>query len=188
MGAFDWALICANAMLCALLLRTGAAKIVDPAISAAALAEVSFTRYRAAGRYPPHLKLIRTVAVTEMVAAIAIAAPATRLPDQILVSGLGLSFVALGAVGRIRGSTQPCGCFGVNSVRPLGTTNMLVGMALIAAAVLNGIGYRLGDAEQVATGTALIAVIISVGWLFLAHSRHIGTVIGNILKKAESAG
>jgi hypothetical protein len=175
-------------MLYSLLLRAGAAKIVNPAVSATALAEVLSTRYRAAGRYPPHLKLIRAVAATEMVAAIAVVLPATRLPDQILVGGLGLSFLALGAVGKVRGSSEPCGCFGVNSARPLGMTNMLLGLVLLAVAVLNGIVYRPGDTETEVTGTALVAVIISIGWLFVTHRAHIGTVIGNVFKEAESAG
>jgi hypothetical protein len=91
-----------------------------------------------------------------------------------------------GAVGKVRGSSQPCGCLGAGSARPFGTTNMLMGAALLAVTLVNLEGPQIGDADTVAAGTALLAVIMSVGWLLWTDRRHIRVVIGNVRKGTES--
>jgi hypothetical protein len=176
----DWILVCSNAALSTLLLRASAEKFVNPAVSAAALREL-VRRAR-----PGPTGLVRLAAALEALVALAIAIPVLRLPDQVLVGALGCAFLVLGAVGKVRGSSQPCGCLGAGSARPFGTTNMLMGAALLAVTLVNLEGPQIGDADTVAAGTALLAVIMSVGWLLWTDRRHIRVVIGNVRKGTES--
>lgn len=171
MTVAGWVLVCSNAALATLLLRASAEKIAKPGVTATALREV-LPRARS-----ELIGVARSAAVLEALVALAVAFPSLRLPDQVLVGILGFGFLALGAAGKVRGSSQPCGCFGARSARPFGTSNMVMGLALLAVAALNVGTTQPGDPDTTAAGTALLAVIMSVGWLFWTNRRHIRVVI-----------
>jgi hypothetical protein len=173
----DWALAGVNAAMCTLLLRASAAKLVSPAAAAGALREVLSGGSTG---------LVRVVAAVEAAIGLAVAIPVLRQPDQVLVGMLGCSFFVLGAVGKLRGSRQPCGCLGTGSTRPLGTGNMLWGLALLVVAFLNIVADDVDDAEAAAAGTAFAAVIMSVGWLFWTHQRQVRVVVANARGRTES--
>src|SRR5262245_9365465 len=131
MAVAGWVLVCSNSALSTLLLRASAEKIVNPGVTAAAVREV------VPGARSDFIGLVRLTAVLEAFVALAVAIPPLRLPDQVLVGMLGCAFLVLGAVGKVRGSSQPCGCLGARSTRPFGTTNIVMGLALLAVALLN---------------------------------------------------
>jgi hypothetical protein len=175
----DWLLIFGNSALSVLLLRAGAEKLIKTKVATAALDEL-FPRVRF-----DLTGVVRLAAVLEIIAVIAVAAPALRLPAQFLFGLLGLAFLMLGILGKARGSSQPCGCLGASSTRPLGTTNMLLGLALLAVVLLNIATARPADASAVAVSTSFVTVIISVAWLFWTNHQRIGSVIGNLRKETE---
>jgi len=88
-------------------------------------------------------------------------------------------------LGKARGSSQPCGCLGASSTRPLGTTNVLMGLALLAVVLLNIEAVRPENANVVAVSTSFLTVIISVAWLFWSSRQGIRRVIGNVRKGTE---
>ena len=49
------------------------------------------------------------------------------------VTFLGLSFVAFGVAGWVRGAGSPCGCLGQPAGRPFGLANVCAGLALLVA-------------------------------------------------------
>jgi hypothetical protein len=175
----DWALIFGNSALSALLLRAGAEKLVKTKVAATALDEL-FPRVRS-----DLTGIVRLAAVLEAIAAIAVATPGLRLPAQPFVGALGLAFLVLGMLGKARGSRQPCGCLGASSARPLGTTNVLMGLALLTVVLLNIEIVRPGNATAVAVSTSFLTVIISVVWLFWTSRQRIRLVIGNVRKETE---
>lgn len=175
----DLILVFGNSALSALLLRASAEKLVKPAVTAAALGEL-FPRVRS-----DLTGLVRLAAVLEAVSAIAVAVPGLRLPAQLPIGLLGAAFLLLGAAGKLRGSSQPCGCLGAGSSRPLGTTNALMGLALLAVVLLNVEVTRPENANDLAVSTALVAVIMSVAWLFWTSRQRIRIVLGNMRKETE---
>lgn len=160
-------------------MRAGATKLVKPAATTAALREI------APMQRIPLDTLVRIVAVLEILAAFTYAIPAAQRPGQILVGLLGISFAVMGVAGALRGSSVPCGCFGAESTRPLGTVNILMGVALIAIAGWNLAVQPTADAGVVAS--ALVAVALSSGWLLVTHRRQIVLIAGNVLNRSESA-
>jgi hypothetical protein len=179
MTATDWLLIFGNSALSAMLLRASAEKLIKSKVATAALDELfPRVRFNLTG-------LVRLTAVLEAIAAIALAAPALRLPAQFLVGALGLAFLVLGILGKARGSSQPCGCLGASSTRPLGTTNVLMGLTLLAVVLLNIEIARPVNASAVAVSTSFLTVVISVVWLFWTSHERIWSVIGNLRKETE---
>ncbi|WP_390623918.1 MauE/DoxX family redox-associated membrane protein [Fodinicola feengrottensis] len=159
----DLALICANAVLVTILLRAAATKIVKPSTTASALREL-------VPALPPKLPVaVRVLAALEFVAAFTYAIPPARLPGQFLVALLGAGFVVLGVAGMVRGSSEPCGCFGAESTKPLGLTNIMMGVALVAAGAANLVVWPVLDAQTWAVGSALTAVVLSAGWLLISR-------------------
>jgi hypothetical protein len=181
MTSIDWVLLVMNALLSTVLLRAAAEKLASPSVTAAALREAlpRFDVDRAG--------VIRGAAAIELVAALALAVPVLRRPDAVLLGLLGLVFAVLGAVGRLRGSRQPCGCFGASSGRPLGWSNLALGVGFIVVAGLNLARGPLSDSDTVAAGGALFAVIASVVWLFWSARAHIRIIIGNLRRETETA-
>lgn len=175
----DLILIGADAIVVTLLLRAGSAKLVSPQQAASAIGEL-----RAAGQ-PASLGFVRLVAAFELTTALALAFPWLRTPAHLLVFLFGVVFAGAGAVGVLRGSNRPCGCFGTQTTKPLGAGNVLLGLAfsLSAAAQLS----LPAAATAASVYTALVAVVFSTGWLFVTHRRRARTVLGHIVNRSEVA-
>ncbi|MDQ1018611.1 MauE/DoxX family redox-associated membrane protein [Streptomyces afghaniensis] len=179
----DALLVCADAVVVALLVRGGAAKIVAPALGAAAAGELR------PGRGPVPAAVIRALAVVEIAVAVAMALPSLRGPAHVPMAALGLLFAGAGILGLLRGSTEPCGCFGADSTRPLGAGNVLMGVAVLAAAV-SGLwvhGVDPSRTDSASAGVAGLGAIVTGGWLLYSHRKHVHTVVGNLIKQPESA-
>jgi len=164
-GLIGWTLVGGDAVIAALLIRSSALKAVTPDLIADALAELS------RGRWRPSSMAMRAVAGIELAAALAITAPSLRVVAWVITGLLGICFVVLGAAGLLTGSTQPCGCFGAESDRPLGVPSVLAGTALLTLAAINIVDA--GDAEMTGAhvGVALVAAVISLTWTLAAHRR-----------------
>lgn len=179
----DALLVCADAVVVALLVRGGAAKLVAPALGAAAAGELR------PDRGPVPAAVIRALAVVEIAVAVAMALPSLRGPAHVPLAALGLLFAGAGILGLLRGSTEPCGCFGADSTRPLGASNVLMGAAILADAAsalwVHGVGTSRTDSA--AAGVAGLGAIVTGGWLLYSHRKHAYTVVGNLLKQPESA-
>ncbi|MEV8516508.1 MauE/DoxX family redox-associated membrane protein [Dactylosporangium sp. NPDC051484] len=180
MMTIDWVLLAVNALLSTVLVRAAAEKLANPSVTAAALRE-ALPQFGLDGS-----GVVRGAAAIELVAALALAVPVLRRPDAVLVGLLGLVFAVLGAVGQLRGSRQPCGCFGASSARPLGWSNLALGAGFVAAAGFNLARGPVPDPDTVAAGGALLAVIASAGWLFWSARAHIQILIGNLRKGTET--
>jgi hypothetical protein len=181
MSLAEWLVMGVNASVIVLLLRAAPAKLVAPSLTAAALGELR------SSRRPPPNNLIRFVAVLELVTALAVAIPVLRLPAQSTVALLGLLFLGAGALGMVRGSRRPCGCFGAAGTTPLGIVNVLFGVAFVAAAWLNVVVRDLDSAGTMSGNAALVAVIASAGWLIVANRKQVATVIRNVRSRSEAS-
>lgn len=148
-------LIVVNAVVAAVLVNSGVVKLVSPAPLRRALREVAPV---AGGRVTD--TAVRAAASLELLAAGGLLAAATRVPAAVVIAGLGASFALLGAIGLARGSTTACGCFGRSSNQPLGLTNILVGLALLAVLPLNGLAV---DASE----PAVVVLLAALGTLLL---------------------
>ncbi|MQA86078.1 MAG: hypothetical protein GEV03_15970 [Streptosporangiales bacterium] len=142
----------ANAMVAAVLINSGAAKLVSPVGLRGAAQEVvpAFGGGITDG-------LVRAVAGLELVTAAGLLVAMTRMPAVVFVALFGISFAALGAAGAIRGSTTECGCFGRTSGKPLGMTNFFIGLALLPVVLLNA-WVRTVGAEYTANAVVLAAL------------------------------
>jgi hypothetical protein len=121
-----------NALAASTLLTAGLAKHVSPTPVRRALREaVPVLETRALSA------LSRGFATTEIVVGVALSIHSLRIPAAIAAASLGTCFVALGLRGQFGRSTAPCGCFGSSSQRPLGWSNVAVGVALIGAGPVN---------------------------------------------------
>ncbi|GAQ55218.1 hypothetical protein [Streptomyces acidiscabies] len=96
----------------------------------------------------------------------------------------GALFAGARILGLVRGSTEPCGCFGAGSSRPLGVSNVLMGAAVLATGAW---ALRTPGADTAQEAVALLAVACTAGSLLYSHRRHAYTVAGNLLKQSESA-
>lgn len=181
MSLTGWILVSCDALIAALLVRSSALKAVTPDRTADALAELSRGRWRPSGM------VMRAVAGTELAAALAITAPSLRIAAWVITGMLGMCFLVLGAAGLLKGSTQPCGCFGAESDRPLGVPSVLAGSVFLTLAVVNI--ADAGDAEMAGAhaGVALVAAIILLAWTLAAHRREAAAIISR-LGRTASAG
>jgi hypothetical protein len=167
-----------DAVVITLLLRTGAAKLVSPGQASAAVGELL------PARLSVPVAAIRALAVIELTAAIAIAVPWLWFVAQVVAGLLGVAFAVAGALGEWRGSSSPCGCFGSRSSRPLGTGNILLGLAFLASAALHL--AMPGSLRYTHSGyAALFAVVLSAGWLLFTHRGQARLVIGNVFNRSE---
>lgn len=152
MGPADWILLAANALAAAMLLTAGLGKLVSPDPVRRALTEIVPGTVRTR-------TVVRGFALAETLAAVSLLVPAVRVPAAAGTSALGVCFVALGLRGRFGRSTEPCGCFGPSSRRPLGWANVGVGLALAAVYPLNArLAPGMDLADYQASGTLLTAV------------------------------
>ncbi|MFJ8544420.1 MauE/DoxX family redox-associated membrane protein [Streptomyces sp. NPDC093586] len=167
-----------NAGVAAVLLRAAAAKIVGPAVAASALQEL------AGGRLRPPDGVVRLVALLELATLVLLVSPTARPVGYGAVAVLGLSFAALGAAGRLRGSDRPCGCFGVDNDKPLGAANMITGLAFAAVALVGLLATP--DAGSAATAATLTSAVSS-GWLLVTHRAAAATAYRSFLRRWGSA-
>lgn len=112
----------------ALLLVGGLCKLVAPERSRIALSEV-FRRRVTIGA-------VRVAASAEIVTtAISVIVGPGRPVVPLLVGTWGLTFAALGVLGRMRRATVGCGCFGSAAAAPLGWGSISIGLAFIAICI-----------------------------------------------------
>jgi hypothetical protein len=113
--------------------------------------------------------ILRGFAAAEIVVAVFLLVGAVRTPAAVVTSLLGACFVVVGLRAQMIRSTAPCGCFGSSSRRPLGWSNVAVGLALVATYPVN---VRLAPGADYQASTALIAVVGSIA-LCLYVNRHL---------------
>lgn len=179
MSATDVVLIFGNVALATLLIRAAAGKLVTPGPIAAALAELFPGLPRFGGG------AVRAIAAVEGLAALSTVVAALRLPGQILVAALGTGFVLLGAAGWLRGSRQPCGCFGASGTRPLGPVNIAAGVFLVLVAAVNLWAPPPAEPVTVAAYTSLGTAITSIGWLLWSSRDRIRVMAGALRARTE---
>lgn len=175
----DWFLAGANAVVIAILLNAATAKLVAPSLSAAAIGELR------SARRPIAVGLVRLLASIELVAAFAVPIPALRMPAQAVVGVLAIGFAGLGTLGVLRGSREPCGCFGSASSHPLGWINVALGLAFLGVVAVNVAVRHPHDASALASDTALLAVALSAAWLISAHRDQARAVVRNAVSRSE---
>lgn len=127
MGFNVWVLPAINAIAASLLLNSGIAKVVTPGPPLRALTEVSPALKKRLGE-----AALRGVGGVEIVVAAALLLAPLRIPAAATALALGAVFALLGLLGILRHSEAPCGCFGASSRRPLGWTNIILGIAVAA--------------------------------------------------------
>ncbi|MES9542606.1 MauE/DoxX family redox-associated membrane protein [Actinomadura sp. NPDC000600] len=173
MAPDEWALTAADAAAAAVLLNSGLAKLVVPGPLRRALAELAPAADRPAA--------VRGLAAVEIAAAVALIVGPLRVPAAVLASLLGLLFAAFGVLGRTRRSTAPCGCFGASADRPLGWSNVAVGLLLAAVLPLAATTATPADHTE---GAVLLA---STGSLALCLSAHRELIRQRLLSRIRAA-
>lgn len=166
MLADGWWVLAVNAAAAALLVNSGVVKLVSPAPLRRALRELAPV---AGGRVPD--PVVRAAGVFEVLAAGGLLATGTRILAAVVIACLGVTFALLGAAGLARRSTTACGCFGQASERPLGATNIVVGLALVAVLPLNAMAAA-GDPAQAVLLAALGTLLLCL-WLNQALLRQL---------------
>lgn len=131
MPASGWLTVPADAVAAAILLFAACAKLVSPDALSRSLRRL--TDARALSSHTA----ARAVGVAEAAVAFGLLIESVRLAASGLLCLLGLCFVALGTLGRLRKVDEPCGCFGAVSQRPLGAQNIVLGLLLAAVGVAN---------------------------------------------------
>ncbi|WP_345131595.1 MauE/DoxX family redox-associated membrane protein [Dactylosporangium darangshiense] len=145
-----------TAAISAMLLRAGVGKLTVPAPLGAALAELT-------GREAVPASFVRVVAVVELALALLVPFAGRFAVVQAVAALLGLSFAAIGVVGKTRRTRKPCGCFGTTSGGSFGGANILAGLALMAWAGL-AFARPLEDYRTVALLLGLNVVIGGLCW------------------------
>ncbi|MGI8665698.1 MAG: MauE/DoxX family redox-associated membrane protein [Jatrophihabitans sp.] len=145
-----WILTAGNAVAASILLFAAFAKLASPQILSRTLLRLT-DRPAMSSR-----EVVRAVGLVEAAAAFGLLVePARRTAGLVLVL-LGIAFVSLGVIGRIRKVDEPCGCFGAASQQPLGYQNIVLGALIGAAGAANLVasGQLSDDARA---GAPLIA-------------------------------
>jgi uncharacterized membrane protein YphA (DoxX/SURF4 family) len=123
-----------SSVIAALLINAGIAKMVSPGRFRQALRElVPGVGYRVGVDLP------RIVAGVEVVAAVGLLVSVSRPWAAVVVATLGAGFILLGTAGWMRRSAAPCGCFGLDTDKPLGLINVAFGIALISLGSMGGL-------------------------------------------------
>ncbi len=131
MSPYELVLVMVNSVVAATLIQAGLSKAVSPGQLREALAEVGVPQVATTD------SVIRGYAVAECLAGVALLFAMTRPAGVVLVASTGLGIAGLGVLGLVRGSAEPCGCFGNPAGRPLGLPNVAIGVGLISAAAAN---------------------------------------------------
>jgi hypothetical protein len=156
----DLAFAVAAAAAASLLLNAGLAKLASPGQLRRAVAELLPVAGRRLGG-----ALVRGLGAAEILVGTGLLIAPARLPAAVAATGLGACFIALGALGQVRGSSVPCGCFAAAGQHPLGWTNIGLGAALAltwpvmaqAGPVPAG-GYLAVAAPLASIGTVLLCL------------------------------
>jgi len=164
----DRPLLVGEALAASILLRAAAAKLVVPTTAAAAVGELL--------RRPMATRFIRCVAITELITVLLFAVPPLLGLAQVLVGLLGAMFVGVGLAGLLRHTTRPCGCFGAESKRPLGSLSIASGMFLVVVSTL--VLYAT-PAHYSTNAPAALTALVSMGWLLTTHRSSFRTVVAN---------
>ena len=153
-----WLLAAFDAVVSALLINAGVAKLVAPGPLGRAATEVLAVPRRVIG--PP---VVRGLGVVEVIVAVALLVLPARLAAAIACSLLGCCFVAVGIVGVLRRSSVPCGCFGGASQQPLGWANIGLGAVLAVVWPVNALagpvtahGYTTAAVLLASIGSAIV--------------------------------
>lgn len=160
MGFNVWVLPAINAIAASLLLNSGIAKAVAPGPPLRALAEISPVLRKRLGE-----AALRAVGGVEIAVAAALLVAPSRIPAAATALALGAGFALLGLLGMVRHSEAPCGCFGASSERPLGWTNIVLGIAVAAvypANILLAAGPDYSTAAPIAASIGAVAVCMYV--------------------------
>ncbi len=138
------------AAIAALLVLAGIGKLLNPVQLAQALRELL-------GVQSVSPLLIRCFAVAECAFGVAVTLASASVPTRTAVGILGLCFLVAGAVGRLRATSEPCGCFGSRGKRSLGLWQVYIGVTFLFWAVLPMIHSRTAGYE-VLLSTLIIMV------------------------------
>jgi hypothetical protein len=177
---YDYLLSGVNAAVATLLLMAGAAKVINPSVTAAALGELR------RGDQPVSEQLVRVFGATEMLVAVVLSISGLRVPAASLTGLLGVSFAAAGLLGMVRGTEQPCGCFGAESNRPLGPGNLMLGLAFAGVAVADLLSQQPGDEGRATLMTAALVSILTSAWLIGRNARQAARILKSLAKRSEA--
>jgi methylamine utilization protein MauE len=154
--AAGWEIAVVSALIAAVLLSAGVAKVLSPGILMRSMAEV----------FPPFARLgplpVRVFGSVECAIAISLLAGPARVPAAVAAAAAGVMFAILGSLGWATGSALPCGCFGAGSRRPLGWMNVATGAVLVLAGLAETT-VRPVPAGPYSTAAALFTAVAVVG-------------------------
>jgi hypothetical protein len=155
MPASGWLTVPADAVAAAILLFAACAKLVSPVALSRSLRQMTDARALSSPA------TARAVGLAEAAVAFGLLIESVRLAASGLLCLLGLSFVALGTLGRLRKVNEPCGCFGAASQQPLGIQNIVLGLLLAAVGVANLVtADRLTDDVRAAPPLLAAALLL----------------------------
>jgi hypothetical protein len=159
MPASGWLTVPADAIAASILLFAACAKLVSPDALARSLNRLTSAglggRVSSAGH-----AVVRAIAVAEVVVAFGVLIEPIRFVASALLCLLGLSFAALGVLGRVRRVDEPCGCFGAASQQPLGIQNIVFGLLFTLIGVAN-----LVTADQLTDDVRAAPPLLAAGLL-----------------------
>jgi len=127
----QWFLAVANAGIAALLLFAATAKLASPSALGQTLRVL--TGVPASGR----TSVVRVIGGTEAVVAVCLTIPVLRVLSALAVAVLGVAFIVVGTLARVRHLEEPCGCFGAATDSAPGLVNIVLGLAALADSVLD---------------------------------------------------
>lgn len=110
-------------------------------------------------------------------AGVALVIPVTRPVGVLFTGALGIAFITLGVLARVKRAEASCGCFGRAEGHPFGLRNSLIGLALFVVAVVDGVSPDSRQSAEPGVALALTAagcVCLSV-WL---HRKMIIVLLG----------
>jgi len=157
MPASGWFTVPADAIAAAILLFAACAKLVAPNALARSLEQLT-GRPAFSGR-----ATVRLIGAAEVLIAFGLLLEPSRLVASGLLCLLGLSFAALGGIGRARKVNEPCGCFGASSQQPLGMQNIVFGLLFLVIGVAN-----LATADRLTDDVRAAPPLLAAGLLCVA--------------------
>jgi hypothetical protein len=160
----------------ATLICSGLTKLAAPKQSRDALIELDSVLRKAV------VPLVGGLAALETGTGLAMLVPTVQFAAAVLAAVLGVCFAGMGVLGRRRGSTLPCGCFGRAGGRPLGASNIAVGGAVAAGGLTEAVLSRSGSHIPAAVLSAVTAVAVCL--LAAALNR---TMIADLIRPAKAA-
>ncbi|WP_163508700.1 MauE/DoxX family redox-associated membrane protein [Fodinicola acaciae] len=111
--------------LAAVLIVAGASKLAAPG-------QLADSARAVLGMNAEPVLLARAAGAVELAAAVLVSLPGLALPGAVLGMLVGLGIAGWVALALRRRVTASCGCFGGNSRKPLGMSNLLAGLGIAA--------------------------------------------------------